>query len=143
MRTLKTALLWIVLLLPVRGQASPVDQALLASIRQMALDYLDADLRRDTAKMDALLDATFRLTFFTRGGLRVTDKPQYLDWMRKHPPMSVRFMIPEAVPLSVVGNVATVKAVTRDRVEVLTIWMVGSYKKIVASCIQPRVVEFR
>ena len=37
----------------------------------------------------------------------------------------------------------TVKTVTRDRVAVLTIRMVGSYTKIVASCIQPRVVEFR
>ena len=143
MRVLQFALLWTLLFLPLRSQANSVDQELLASIRQVALNYLDADLRRDTDKMDTLLDSTFRLTWYTRAGFHVSDKTQMLENMRKLPQMSARIMAPEAVVLSVVGNIAIVKAVTKDRVNILSILMVGAYRKILSSVTQPREAEFR
>ena len=143
MQSLKIALFWTLLFLPLRGLAHPVNQELLALARQVALNYLDADLRRDTDKMDTLLDGTFRSTWFTRNGVHVSDKTQMLENMRKLPQMSARIMAPEAVVLSVVGNIAIVKAVTKDRVNILSILMVGAYRKILSSVTQPREAEFR
>jgi len=123
--------------------ANPVDQALLSAIRRFALEYLDADLKSDADKMSRLLDDHFQGFVPTRDGIRVSTKAQVLALMRAVPVKSPRLMAPDAFPIEVVGNIAIVKAVTRDRVEVLTILMTGAFKKITTTHVQPRVVEFR
>ena len=122
--------------------ANPVDQALLSAIRRFALEYLDADLKSDADKMNRLLDDHFELLVPTRDGIRTFTKAQVLERMRTAPVKSPRIMAPDAFPIEVVGNIAIVKAVTRERVEVLTILMTGAFKKITTSHVQPRVAEF-
>lgn len=124
------------------AHANPVDQTVLSEVRQLALEYLDADLKSDADKMSGLLDDHFEKFVPTRDGIRVSTKAQVLALMRAVPVKSPRIMAPDAVPIEVVGNIAIVKAVTRERVEVLTILMTGAFKKITTSHVQPRVAEF-
>lgn len=145
MRTLKITLLWLCLLvpLPVPARANPVDQNLLASVRRLAFEYLDAQLQLDIGRMDTLLDAQFQIVVYTPNGLRTTNKAEVLAAMKHGHRMSPKIMVPDATVIEVVGSAATVKATTRDRVELLTIFLNGSYQKIVYSFVQPRIVEFR
>ena len=122
--------------------ANPVDQAVLSEVRQLALEYLDADLKSDADKMSGLLDDHFEKFVPTRDGIRTTNKAQMLALMRTVSVKSPRIMMPDATPIEVIGNFALVKAVTKEKVVILTILMTGAYKRIVTAFVQRRIAEF-
>ena len=122
--------------------ANPVDQTVLSEVRQLALEYLDADLKSDADKMSGLLDDRFEKFVPTRDGIRTTNKAQMLALMRTVSVKSPRIMMPDATPIEVIGNFALVKAVTKEKVVILTILMTGAYKRIVTAFVQRRIAEF-
>lgn len=143
MRTLKTALFLLLLFVPLDVRATPVEQDLLAAIRKLALEYLDAQMQSDAGRMDSLLDDHFQMAVSTPNGFRFVTKAESLAALKRAPKIGPRIMTPEATVVEVAGNGALVKATTRDRMELMTILLIGSYRKVIFSLAQIREAEFR